>query len=625
MALTVLIAEDDRGVIKQLTRVVEEAGYQCISAPDGATALEEVRQAAPDLILLDLLLPKKDGRKVLATLQQEADTRDIPVVAMSGIFRGRNTARELRDAGAQGFLEKPFAPEDLIAHLHALIGPPEQEAQDEEVDESAAAPDTISLAEHTPAEVLWAAMGGGFSGAIQFQQEKRRKVVILEGGIPRQIRSNSAAECLGRRLFRAGRIDGEALEESLRLTREDGKRQGEALVGLGVVSQDEIDHELLAQAEDKLLEVFGWDEGRCWLEKDVHSISYATELDNWTPRLVILRGVNRMNAERARAQLAPFGPYRLAARDRDFHGEELLIPEVAEVLALIKSGAATADVIESHPGPLYGLWLTGIVLLVDPESGQIVTEIPSAEAAAEAAPELRAVLADLEAKNYFEMLGVDEDGDAKQVRSAFLKLAKSYHPDGFRKAPESTRAVVSEIFTLLSTANDTLSDGKERQIYLRRVGKGGGEDERKVVERILGAERKFSEGEALFNKRAYAKALELFEAAISLQGDESDYHAYYGWTHYLANAKSPGAAELAREHLDKALALAPESVTGYYFLGRLHKACGEDRLALETFRRVLDLDPDHVEASRELRLGEIRKGKDQKGSKGVFGFGKKGR
>ena len=125
MPQTILIAEDDRGVLKQLTRVVEEAGYRCCAAVDGVSALEQVRDQRPALVLLDLLLPKRDGRAVLATLQSRDDTSGIPVIAMSGIFRGRNTARELRDAGAQGFLEKPFSPDDLIAHLHALVGRPE--------------------------------------------------------------------------------------------------------------------------------------------------------------------------------------------------------------------------------------------------------------------------------------------------------------------------------------------------------------------------------------------------------------------------------------------------------------------------------------------------------------------
>jgi DNA-binding response OmpR family regulator/tetratricopeptide (TPR) repeat protein len=624
MPQTVLIAEDDRGVTKQLTRVVEEAGYRCVAVPDGAQALQQARTDAPDLILLDLLLPKMDGRGVLATLQQRADTRDIPVIAMSGIFRGRSTARELRDAGAQGFLEKPFSGEDLIAHLHALIGPAQDEAQaDEEGEETSATPNTISLAERTTAEVLWEAMSQGFSGALQFQLEKRHKVVILENGAPRQVRSNSVSECLGRRLFRAGRIDGDALQESLRRSKA-GERQGEALVKMGVATQEDIDHELLAQAEDKLLELFGWDEGRCWRQEGVTNISYATELENWTPRLAVLRGANRMSAERAQRQLAPLTGFRLVARDADLGDEELVIPEIAEALAVIKSGGATADVVESHPGALYGLWLTGVVRLVDGESGRVVSEAPAPDESSNAEDAtLKGALAALQTKNHFEMLEVAEGADAKQVRDAFMKLAKSYHPDRYSTKSESSRALASEIFALLSTANETLAKPDSQRAYVRSLATGHtAADEREEVERILGAEQVFSRGEALFRKRAYKQALELFKEAVESQGDEADYHAYFGWTHYLVNHRTSGASQLAREHIEKAVALAPESSTGYYFLGRLHKACAEPGLARKMFRTVLDIDPDHVEASRELRLIEMRKEKDSK-SGGLFGLGKK--
>ena len=124
MSQEVLIVEDDRALARQLVRAVESAGYRTRLAHDGEVAMREVAKAAPDLVLLDLLLPKQDGRTVLSILKNAESTRKIPVLAMSGIFRGRERARELEQEGAVGFLEKPFASGDLIEQLRTILGAP---------------------------------------------------------------------------------------------------------------------------------------------------------------------------------------------------------------------------------------------------------------------------------------------------------------------------------------------------------------------------------------------------------------------------------------------------------------------------------------------------------------------
>ena len=166
MSQEVLIVEDDRALARQLVRAVESAGYSTRLAHDGEAAMREVSKAAPDLVLLDLLLPKKDGRTVLSVLKNAENTRKIPVLAMSGIFRGRERARELEQEGAVGFLEKPFASGDLIEQLRTILGAPRGTARTKSDVEN------TSLAEKTTAEVLWEAMQQGLSGGVHFQRGK---------------------------------------------------------------------------------------------------------------------------------------------------------------------------------------------------------------------------------------------------------------------------------------------------------------------------------------------------------------------------------------------------------------------------------------------------------------------
>ena len=99
--MEVLIVEDNRALARSLGQVLEQAGYQCRQVHDGIAALEAVGKAAPDLILIDLLLPKKDGQSVIATLGAAEATRSIPIIAMSGVFRGADPAKSVIAAGAK--------------------------------------------------------------------------------------------------------------------------------------------------------------------------------------------------------------------------------------------------------------------------------------------------------------------------------------------------------------------------------------------------------------------------------------------------------------------------------------------------------------------------------------------
>ena len=626
MPQTILIVEDDNAFANLITRAVTGAGYECVRASDGAKALEAVRKHKPELILLDLLMPKKDGRAVLAALQSKEGTRDIPVVAMSGVFRGRSTARELQDAGAEGFLEKPFSTNDLVAHLHALIGPPQDEKSKQQRE-------TVSLADRTVVEVLWQVMTESFSGAVHFGSGKLQKVLVFKEGAPVLVRSNSARECLGRRLLQSGKISKAALEESLSRGKADGVRQGEALVAMGVIGEEEVEHELRAQVEDKLLDPFTWNEGEAWRQPGVERISYASEVQGWTPRGVVFHGAGRMSLQRAATRLQPLIEARVSLHTGSISPEERSIPHIRHAITAMSDEVLVGDLLESHARALLALWVTGAARVIEP-GREAPTLVPAAfltgtqgdadqDAGGQptALARVRKLQQTLEGKSHFEILGLDPAATRSDVRAAYLKLAKLYHPDRFSGESDEVRNLAASTFALITTAHDTLSDTEQRREYQKRLKRGTTEEQdRAHVQRFVSAEQKFSEGEAMYKGRAYQRALQLFAEARELAPDEAEYHAYYGWTHYLVNKGADGAAREAAQHVDHAISLAENSPTGYYFRGQLHKACAEPELARRMFKTVLELRPNHVEAARELRLIEMRKSKQ---SGGLFGRGRK--
>ncbi len=635
MPKTILIVEDDRALAKSLVRTVEENGYACEVAYDGVSALEQVKAQAPDLVLLDLLLPKKDGRAVLAALQASGATSEIPVIAMSGVFRGRKTGHELQEAGAQGFLEKPFRTPDLMAHLHALIGPAEEApaagaagaAGVAATDAEAASGDAVSLETRPVAEVIWQAMDARFSGALQFRKAKVHKVVVLSEGVPRQVRSNSAKECLGRRFLAAGRIDEAALHESLARARAGAGRQGEILVELGAVTPEEVEAELNTQVEDKLLDLFAWEEGTAWQQAGVQQMSYASDVEGWTPHRVILRGVTRMRPGFVRELLACHARSKVVATDASLSVEERELPRVAEALDAIGTGTSVQSLLGPHAPMVYGLWVIGAARIVDPSTGsEVIRDAEDAPARDLSGPlgELLELKRELEAKDYFEMLEVGRDATSREIRDSFLKCAKRYHPDRFRTDDEAARSASSEIFALLSTAHETLADNGQRREYAQRLESGRTtEDDRRAVEQIVNAEQEFQKGEAFFKQRSYAEALARFKVAIEMQPEEGEFQAYYGYTYFLQNRDEDRAKRVSTDHLKKAAGLSPTSATAYYFLGLVYKSCGDEIPAIKMFRKVLDLQPTHAEASRELRLFQMRKSRGGKSAGGIFGFGRK--
>lgn len=102
--MRILLVEDSRLIRLENQRVLVKAGYEVVCAEDGESALKLAREQHPDLILLDLILPRMSGPTVLEHLKNDAATANIPVVVLSGL--PEKNRQKLMDAGAEEYLEK---------------------------------------------------------------------------------------------------------------------------------------------------------------------------------------------------------------------------------------------------------------------------------------------------------------------------------------------------------------------------------------------------------------------------------------------------------------------------------------------------------------------------------------
>jgi len=113
----ILIVEDEQRIVQLARDYLERAGYGVASAADGMTALSSARSARPDLIVLDLGLPGRDGLDVLRLLRRESNT---PVIILTA--RGEETDKLVGlELGADDYMVKPFSPKELVARVRAVL------------------------------------------------------------------------------------------------------------------------------------------------------------------------------------------------------------------------------------------------------------------------------------------------------------------------------------------------------------------------------------------------------------------------------------------------------------------------------------------------------------------------
>jgi len=119
---TILIIEDDPQLQAELTSALAEAGYAVKNAYDGAEGLRMALEERPDLVVLDLILPKMYGLKVLRSIKQRAPTKYIPVVVLSNLDQAEQIDLAVR-FGAKVYLTKPNYPTTAVRKkIQAILG-----------------------------------------------------------------------------------------------------------------------------------------------------------------------------------------------------------------------------------------------------------------------------------------------------------------------------------------------------------------------------------------------------------------------------------------------------------------------------------------------------------------------
>ena len=121
MGKRVLIADDEPNIVASLEFLMEQAGFEVKLAANGQEALELVASFKPDLVLLDVMMPVKNGYEVCQSLKSDPATRAVKVVMLSAKGRDVEVAKGL-ELGADAYVTKPFSTRDLVAQIRDMLG-----------------------------------------------------------------------------------------------------------------------------------------------------------------------------------------------------------------------------------------------------------------------------------------------------------------------------------------------------------------------------------------------------------------------------------------------------------------------------------------------------------------------
>jgi CheY-like chemotaxis protein/curved DNA-binding protein CbpA len=633
---TILCIDDDRHFCQILGRALSQSGWQVETVHDGERGLGRIRELSPDLVTLDVMLPRFDGFTVLEILRRDAEISKTPVLLITGCTLTPENEQRAQALGAAAVLRKPVPLDQLLALVEKHSRSAEPSASGAKPKPAAKAPPELieiggPLEDLPFAAVLHHLHGLRASGVLALESGKKKKQVQLREGMPVAVRSNLVQETLGQLLLASGKITPDVLHESLTRSQRGEGMVGKILVAMHMLDEEDLAMALRRQAEEKLLEVFGWEIGASKFHPGtrIKGTANTLALKRGAASLILegvrtrmpLQAIDRYLAERADQIVVPGeSPFYQYQEVELSVGERTLLERLdgrQRLGALARGG-------EPLRRTLYALSVLELVDLRATASKPKRKEETLPARPAETKPqqgaqsegalrnELTAMAERMRNADAFLVLDVARNASEDDIRNSYANLAKRTHPDRFVSASTVVHRMAEEVFGMVSAAYEAIGDPVSRVKYLR------GEADRRKLEaeiqdgqRAVRAELDFQKGEAALRARRPDLALEHFTKAADTYPDEGEYHASLGYALHLTKPSDPTTLKKAYAFIQKGRKLAPDRAKPYLYLGRL--ALAEDRaeVAEKMFGRAVQLDPDCLDALRELRLINMRREKSK--------------
>lgn len=657
MAQRILIAEDHQPLAESLLGLLKGRGYQAEHAADGITALRAIATAPPDLLLLDLKLPGLHGIELLKKLRQSPRTAQLPVIIVSGVYKGDQYRQAVAALQVHHYLEKPFKAGELLAAVSQALPAAQDSAP------SAAAP--LPPPPRPFAQHLREAFHKRFSGQLLLSWPDAKRTLSFINGAPASLRPGFLHRDFGDYLRARGLVSAE--EYAYFSSR--GSFRHEVLVQMGCLNYGDLLDAKLTYLNQELEQAFGAQPSQAsWQAMPVPEAMQLVTLN--VPQL-FYRGFHRFPGRGADQLLATcLGKYPTPVEAFYRHINFLLLNDDERHLLRHLDGHHTLADCPGNPvagAPLL-LTLTALDMLrfhdqptepVTPgdlplrtlfnavveepaieidlplESFDDLVEESAAEPLAAATPpaaaistEAAAATADLsesvrlmakslEGKNHYEVFGIKPGKfTIDLLKERYFAVTRQYGPDILMQLSGKDADLVEEILATVANAYNTLSDVVKKERYdellgADKIGLGHKGDDR------FQAQVQAESGKVFIEMEEWDNAEKALQDAVNFDTGNGDYLAHLAWAIYRnpKNTASRAMQEKARQMMNRAITLE-RTPAGFAFKGWMLLESGQDTLAEAEFNKALKLDARSMQARRGLRTLQE---KQEQQKKGLFG------
>jgi len=434
-----------------------------------------------------------------------------------------------------------------------------------------------------------------------------KKVYINDGGMIFST-SNQNEDRLGDMLFAEGKINRRQYDEAVELIPKTGQRQGRVLVDLGYITPHELILAVRRQIESIIISLFRFQDGHFEFREGPLSSEEVITIRLPVADL-IYRGVKTIDDEAYIRSMCPaedailyFSPYPLDI----FQGIKL-DEEDKKIFFLIDGKKTLKELtLKSHLGDYETLKTVFALLatrMVDvKERGETHPDISPEmiigeycmNAPKEIIDQIESMYDKYKTLSSYDILGISRFATEPEIRRAYYRAAKEFHPDRYCQLPPEMREKLNTVFSYVSNAYKTIENSERRMEYDRSFSN-------KTVSAKEGAWQKFNLGRNMFWNGDYQRAESLLSEATTLDSDKAKYHYYHGET-----LLKLGDYKEADKAIRKALSIEstnPDFIAteGYIFIG-----LGFLLRARHSFERALGIEPLHKKAKEGLeKLSKI--------------------
>jgi len=655
MAKRILLVEENQQLAAAIVDRLKPLGFDVSHVGDGITALRTIVADPPDLLLLELKLPGLHGIELIKKLAQSPRTVQLPVIVLTGVYKGERFQAAAKALGVRHYLEKPLKTAELIAAIQQLLNP------------STTLPAEPAGESRPFAQHLRTAFLKHFSGLLTLRYPDTVRMLTFINGAPVALRPGFKSRDFGDFLCKRGQI---TVEEYDYFTTTAAGRH-DSLVQIGCLHYSDLLQAEMDYLNEELVCAFGSGPAQAsWkvipapellqlITLNVPQLFYegfhkhagdsaAQLLQTFRDKYILLdkdyyRHINflRLNEVEKRLIQSIDGQHRLgelvgsgmdcgpllltlanlnmarfaaqpaaSANPRDLPLRTLFnVVEVEEVIVSDETLESFADLVDDAE----------TVAVSAPSALQAGDALTSAHAAQsppheELSQEVRLIAKSLEDKSHYEVFGIKQAKfSITLLKERYFAITRKFGPEVLMQLGGEDAQRVEEILSKVAAAYDTLSDVVKKERYdellgADRIGLGQKGDER------FQAQVQAESGKVFLEMEDWDNAEKALQEAVNADPDNGGYLACLAWAFYRnpRYANSQAMQNKAKQMINRSISME-RTALAFAYKGWMLLEAHQESMAEAEFNKALKMDARHAMARKGLRALQERQEQQKKG------------